>query len=201
MIVVGITGNIASGKSTALNFIKKQKIPTHDSDKIVSYLYKNAPKQFISFLKSNSFSRAIKQKKINKNTIRNEVTNNKKKLNALEVFVHQKVKKSRDRFLEKNKKSKEKIVFLDIPLLFEKKLESICDYVFLTYSPLELRKKRALNRKKMNKKTIEKFIKLQIPDKLKIKKADFVINTAQTKTYTNKQIKESLRKILSKDKK
>ena len=55
MIVVGLTGGIASGKTSILNFIKKQNIPTHDSDAVVASLYNKPSKEFINYLKSNGF--------------------------------------------------------------------------------------------------------------------------------------------------
>ncbi len=88
MIIVGLTGNIASGKTTALNFIKKKKLPTHDSDAVVTNLYKKPPDEFVEFLKKIKLSRSIKQKNINKNIIRDAVLKNKAKLRKLEQFIH-----------------------------------------------------------------------------------------------------------------
>jgi len=125
------------------------------------------------------------------------VLNNKSKLKKLEKFVHKKVKLSRNKFIKKNKLLRKKIITLDVPLLFENKLENICDYIFLAYSPLKLRVFRALRRKNMSKNTLNKIIKLQMPDKLKITKSDFVINTATDKTNSNKQALEAIRAIKS----
>ena len=69
MIVVGLTGGIASGKTTISNFIKEQNIPVHDSDAVVTSLYKNSSKKFIVFLKSIGLTIAIKQNKIDKNIV------------------------------------------------------------------------------------------------------------------------------------
>ena len=83
----------------------------------------------------------------------------------LEGYLHKEVKKARNIFLKKNKEKKTKIVFLDIPLLFENKLEKICDYSILLYAPLRIRKQRAIKRKGMNKTILEKIIKNQLNDK------------------------------------
>ena len=82
------------------------------------------------------------------------------------------------------------MVFLDIPLLFENKLEKICDYVILLYAPLKLRKKRAIKRRGMNKEILEKIIKTQLTDKTKRNKSDFVVNTS-------KNINRSLNNVLN----
>ena len=195
MIIIGLTGGVASGKSEILNFIKKQKIPTHDSDKVVRNLYKNSSKQFVKFLKGIGLKKAIKAKKINKKVVRKEVLNNKTKLKKLEMFIHGKVKKSRDEFIETNKKNKKKLVVLDIPLLFENKLDKICNYILLSHSPTKLRIQRALRRKNTDLNIIKKLINLQISDKIKLKKSDFVINTSKEKSYSHKQTKEVIKKI------
>ena len=200
MIAVGLTGNIASGKSTILSYIKKQNIPSHDSDVVVRCLYKNASKEFIEHLKLIGLIKSIKKQKIDKNLIRAKVLGDKQKLKYLEKFVHQKVSLSRDRFLKKNKRLRKKIVFLDIPLLFENNLEGVCDYILLAYCSTNLRKARALYRKNINKKDLKKFIKLQIPDRLKITKSDFIIDTSKSIEHTYAQTLKVLKKIKLKNK-
>ena len=61
MIVIGLTGGIASGKTTILNFIKKQNIPVHDSDDCVRKLYENPTQNFLDYLKSIGLKNAIKK--------------------------------------------------------------------------------------------------------------------------------------------
>ena len=157
MIIIGLTGSIASGKTSILNFIKKQNIPTHDSDAVVASLYHGHSQELVNYLNSIGLEKAIIGKKINKNIVRNEILKNKKKLRKLEKFIHKKVKISRDKFIKKNKKLGKKVIVLDIPLLFENKLENICHYIFLAHCPLKIRIARALCRKNMNKK---KFYKI-----------------------------------------
>ena len=87
MIVLGITGGIASGKTTICNFLKKQKLPIHDSDLVVRKIYKKPPPALLSTLNKIGLSHSIKDKKINKNIIRDEVFKNptiKKKLEKQE---------------------------------------------------------------------------------------------------------------------
>ena len=195
MIIVGLTGGIASGKTTISNFIRKQNIPVHDSDACVYNLYKKPSIKFIDYLKLIGLKKAIKEKKINKKIIRNEVFNNNKKLKKLEEFIHQQIKISRNRFLKKQEKLNKDLIVFDIPLLFEKKLENICDYVFLAHSPLSIRRSRALKRKNMNKKILKKIISLQKPDKIKMVKSDFIINTSSGKTLSNNQVLKAIKFI------
>ena len=131
--------------------------------------------------------------------IQDNIFNNLKKKKLLEKYIHHAVGLSRDMFLEKQKKLKARIVFLDIPLLFEKKIDRICDYVILVYAPLYLRKKRALKRKGMKKFTLNRIIKSQLRDSIKKNKSDFIINTSTTKSKSNEQILKIIKIITSLD--
>jgi dephospho-CoA kinase len=195
MITIGLTGGIASGKTTILNFIKKQNIPIHDSDEVVANLYEKPTIAFISYLESIGLKKAIKEKKINKNTVRSEFFHNKSVLTKLETFIHQKTKISRTKFLKNNMRLGTKLVVLDIPLLFEKKLENICDYIFLAYSPIRTRRKRALKRNRIKEDVLNKIIDLQLEDRIKINKSDFVINTSIGMTYSNNQVLRAIKNI------
>ena len=193
-IIVGITGGIASGKSFISKYLKELKIPTHESDKIVGNLYKNPKKDFLIFLKKNGFNNAVTGKQVVKKIISNEIFSNKHKKENLENFIHNKVKKNRDLFIKKNKK--EEIVFLDIPLLFENKLEKICDFVCCAISPLKKRKARAINRVGMNKKLLRQILKSQTKDTIRKKKSDFIINTSGSKLNTYLQVDNIINSVI-----
>ena len=106
--IVGLTGGIASGKTTISKFLKKNKYAVHESDTIVKKLYKNPSQRFITFLKKNNFSKSIKGRKIDKSIIRDEIFNNQTKKRKLESFIHKQVKVSRNDFLKKQKRKKNK---------------------------------------------------------------------------------------------
>ena len=186
MIIVGLTGGIASGKSFVVSYLKKIRIPTHESDLVVKNLYNKPTNSFINFLKKEGFEKAFLKKKINKNIIREEVFNKTEKRKKLEKYLHNEVRKNRKEFIKKNKKKK--IIFLDIPLLFENKLERLCDYICSTIAPLKTRKARALQRPGMKKKVFDQIVKTQEIDKNRKKKSHYLINTSKTKIKTCLQV-------------
>ena len=112
MIIVGLTGGIASGKTTISNFLKKKRFSVHDSDAIVKKIYSNPTSSFFKYLKSINLLNSIKGKKINKNIIREEIFKKQDKKRKLEKFIHNEVRKSRNQFLNKHKSKKTKIVIL-----------------------------------------------------------------------------------------
>ena len=188
MKVIGLTGGIASGKTTILNYIKSLEIPTHDSDGFVSKLYKSPTKKFLEHLKTIGLNQAIEKRKINKTIIRERAFKDQSLLKKLEKFIHKEIEKSRNNFLETNRKKRNRLVVLDIPLLIENKLEKTCDHVILAYSPKKIRIRRALNRRGLNKKIIMKIFSSQTTDKKRLLKADFIIKTNNSKKKTYDQV-------------
>ena len=197
-VIVGLTGGIASGKTFVSSFLKKLNIPIHESDVVVRKMYERPTKLFLIFLKRSGFKDALDKKKIDKNKIRELILNNKKEKAILEKHIHREVKKDRDIFIKKNKKKH--LVFLDIPLIHEKKLYSICDYVCSTIAPRKIREKRALQRKGMTKSIFELILKNQVKDTIRTKKSDYLINTSSTKSKTCLQVRATVYDILKKNK-
>jgi len=197
MVIVGLTGGIAAGKTTISKFLKKNKFAVHDSDAVVKKIYSKPTRAFIKYLKDIGLGTTIRGKNINKNTIRATIFNNQKKKKEIEKYIHTEVKKSRDKFLTRHRIKKTKIVILDIPLLFEAKLSHICDYVILLYLPRKLKIQRALARKGMKKTILLKIIENQLSDSYKKKGADFIINTSKTKNHSFKMILRAINNIIN----
>jgi len=196
MIIVGLTGGIASGKTTIINFLKKKRYVTHDSDAVVKEIYSTPTPNLIKVLKSIGLSDSINNKKINKNMIREEIFRNQRKKRMLEKFIHNKVRRSREQFIKKHKKKKTKILILDIPLLFEARLSHICDYVILLYVSKKTKIQRAISRGGITKQTILQILKHQLGDPYKKKKADFIINTSKPKKHSFKMILDAITNIM-----
>ena len=88
MIVLGLTGGLASGKTTISNFLKKKKFSVHESDKVVKKIYSSPSADLIKYLRKISLSDSIINKKINKKVIREQIFNNKnKKQNLKNLFT------------------------------------------------------------------------------------------------------------------
>ena len=146
--LVGITGGIGSGKTTLSNHLKKLGYLVHESDSVVSEMYTKPKKQFLSFIKEKISQDAVNHNKINKTEIANVIFNNKAIKKLLETRIHKEVQSSRDAFIKKNKN---KLIFADIPLLFENKLEKEFDLVICIISSKKNRIKRVLENKKFTK--------------------------------------------------
>ena len=179
MNVIGITGSIASGKSTVAKLMARKKYPLFSADKIVINLYKN--NKFIDLL--------IKKFKLNdkkniKNQIKLIVKKSKKKLIILESIIHPLVRKEMKNFL----KAKVKILILEIPLLIENKLDKYFDKIIFVDAKKKLRLKRYLKQNK-DKKTFEVLNKRQLSPAAKKKKCDLVIDNNYSLEVLKKNIK------------
>ena len=180
MIVIGITGSIASGKSTVAELIAEKKYPLFNADKVVLNLYKN--NKFITLL-SKKF-RLSSKKKI-KNQIKLIIKKNKKNLKILERIIHPLVRKEMNNFL----KIKKKILILEIPLLIENKLSRYFDKVIFVDAKKKIRLKRYLKRNN-DKKTFEVLNKRQISSVVKKKACDLTINNNYSLTILKKNVKK-----------
>lgn len=179
--LVGITGGIGSGKTTVSKHLKKLGFLVHESDVVVSEIYAKPKKQFLSFIKEKISQDAVKKNKINKAEISNVIFSNKTIKKLLEKHIHKEVRLSREAFIKKNTKKKKKIIFVDIPLLFENKLEKRFDLVICIISSKKNRIKRVLKNKKFTKENLNKILKTQITDKERKKRSQMIINNNKTK--------------------
>ena len=192
--LVGITGGIGSGKTTFSNHLKKLGFVVHESDTVVSEIYNNPKKQFLSFIKEKISQDATNHNKINKAEIANVIFSNNKIKKLLERRIHKEVQISREAFIKKYTKKKKKIIFADIPLLFENKLEKSFDLVICIISSKKNRSKRVLKNKKFTKENLNKIFKAQTTDKERKKRSQIIINNNKTK----KDFIFSVEKVLTK---
>jgi dephospho-CoA kinase len=132
---------------------------------------------------------------INNTELGNVVFSKKLELQKLEKIIHPEIWKLQDKFLKKNKK--EKILFFDIPLLFEKKLDDKYDYIFYTYVPFKIQKKRVLQRENMSEERFNKIWRNQVRySKINKKLVSLKIETNSSEDLIRIKIKQFLKNIL-----
>ena len=174
MIKIGITGSLASGKSTVAKLMSRGRYPIFSADKLVGYIYKK--KIFLVKTKRKfNFDNTINLKQ----KLKNLITKNKKALKQLEQIIHPLVRKEMRSFI--NKKKKTKIKIFEIPLLIESKLTKYFDIIVFVGAKKNIRLKRYISAGG-NKKIFTIFEKRQTKPSKKIKISDHVI-------YNNKKIK------------
>lgn len=207
MLIVGLTGSIASGKNFVADLFADFGIPVFDADAEVHKIFAN-DKQVLAEIKEK-FPSAIIDNKINRELLGREVFNDAKKLAVLEAIIHPKVQKNERDFIKKSRELGAKIVLLNIPLLFEKDGYKRCDKTIVVTAPYFIQKRRFIAREKVqnshkifdNKVAVKKFqqiISKQLNNAARLKMADFVIHNGFGKIYTLWQVKKILRQLSAK---
>ena len=164
---IGITGSLASGKTTASNIISAKKGPLFNADYVVKKIYaKKSFKQLIS--KKFNLSNNSNLKK----NLKRKILENKKNLIILEKLIHPKVRKEMKKFIKKNKRKK--LLFFEIPLLIESKLMKNFDVIIFIKAKKSLRLKR-FKSKGNNKKLFKLLDNKQIGEDKKMKLCDHII--------------------------
>ena len=176
MIIVGLTGSIASGKSTVADWIREIGIAVHDADAVVhSLLAANgrAVVEIIAVFGSDIVASdgGIDRKKLGGHVFANPIDREK-----LESILHPLVRQYRDQFLEDQQRLGSQIVVLDVPLLYETGGDRLCDYVIVVYAGEETIRHRALSRPGMTAEKLSGILATQMLASEKCQRADFVLN-------------------------
>lgn len=194
MIVLGLTGSIAMGKSRVANYLGRLGYPVFDADAEVHRLYAKGGAAVKPVGKM--FPEAVKEGKVDRSTLGKLVFGNKESLAKLEAIVHPLVRKQEKKFLAAARRRKCNIAILETPLLFETGANSRCDKVAVVYAPPFIQTLRALRRPDMTLEKLQAIRSLQLPDWQKRKRADYVIYTGLDKGFTFAQVKAMVRNIL-----
>ena len=189
MIVVGILGDIGSGKS----FVSKLfKCPVFNADIEVNKIYKNKNNCYRKI--KRKLPRYIKTFPINKAQLSRAILANNNNLKKIVTVVHPIVRKKMNVFIKKN--VKKKIVVLDVPLLIENNLNKKKDVLIFVDSKKKQIDLRLKKRKNYNKKIIESFRKLQKKLSHKKKISDYIIKNDFKLLTIKKSVKLIKEKIL-----
>jgi dephospho-CoA kinase len=176
MVVLGLTGGIAMGKSTAAAAFRCYGVPVFDADAAVHRLF--APNGTAvdavaaAFPGSRSADGAIDRRELGR-----LVFDDPAALKRLEAIVHPLVRAAERRFLAISAAHGHRLVVLDVPLLYETGAERRVDAVAVVSAPALVQEQRALRRPGMDRQRLEAIRARQTPDALKRRRADFVIPT------------------------
>ncbi len=191
---IAITGGIGSGKSTFCSKLKEKGFKIHSSDEQVAKIYKNPEKKFVTYLRTIGLSKSISKKNINKKIISKIIFENKQIKKKLELYIFKIVRKKRSDFIKQEKQKKTKLIFIDIPLLFENNLEKQFNKVISIIASKRVRLKRLKKTRKMTENQFKNITRSQTSDVIRKKKSDYVIyNNSTLKDY-----KIKINKLISK---
>ena len=197
MVIIGLTGSIAMGKSVTSQIFNSYGVPVFNADKCVHQLL--GPNGKLVSRIGEMFSEALVKKKnikyIDRVKLGSIVFKDKKKRRELEELIHPHVGIERKKWKEWAERNKFKAICYDVPLLFETQGEKFCNVVVVVSAPFFIQKQRALGRENMTKQKFNNILKNQMSDKEKRKRADFIVNSGIGYRFTRNQVKDILLKV------
>jgi dephospho-CoA kinase len=174
MIVVGLTGSVGMGKSTAAGMLRRLGVPVHDADATVHRLM--APGGAAVARVAEAFPGVLRHGAIDRAALGAKVFGDGVALKRLERILHPLVRLDERRFLRRWRARRAPLVTLDVPLLFETRGERRCDYVIVVTAPLAILAK-------------------QMPDAEKRRRADFVVPSGRGRAVTWRALARIVREL------
>jgi dephospho-CoA kinase len=191
MIVLGLTGGVGMGKSTAAAMLRRMRVPVHDADAAVHRLLarggaavKSVAREFPGTLKDGAIDRAA---------LGARVFADRAALARLEAILHPRVGAVERRFLRRQRQRRAPVAVLDIPLLFETGGERRCDGVILVTAPAFLQRRRVLARRGMTEARLAAILARQCPDAERRRRAQFIVPTGLGRGVTFRRLRRVLR--------
>jgi dephospho-CoA kinase len=174
MLVLGLTGSIAMGKSTTAGLFRAAGVPVHDADAAVHALYGGAAVAPVEA----AFPGVAVDGRIDRERLAARVVGDPAALARLEAVVHPLVRAAEAEFLARAASAGARRVVLDVPLLFETGGETRVDLTVVVTAPAEVQRERAMARPGMTEARLAAILARQMPDAEKRRRAHFLIDTS-----------------------
>lgn len=175
MKVLGLTGSIGMGKSTAAAMLRRLGVPVHDADATVHRLMDRGGAAVAAV--AAAFPGVVTDGAVDRRELGRRVFGRPAELKRLEAILHPLVRRAETAFLKRHRRYGTKLVVLDIPLLFETGGERRCDRVAVVSCPAFLQAQRVLRRPGMSAERLAAILAQQTPDAEKRRRADFVLRS------------------------
>ena len=195
MLIIGLTGSIATGKSTVAMMLRQMRFSVHDADAAVHRLM--GPDGAAVAAITAYFGPGIGDCKtgINRQKLGNLVFTDTKKKAVLEAILHPLVRQHKDKFIKQARLHRKSAVFLDVPLLFETGGDQACDYVITVWSPDFIQRQRALRRDSMTPEKLHAIVQAQYPQPDKKQMSDLALPSSLGRAETKRRLKKWLKSV------
>ncbi len=182
MRVIGLTGGIGMGKSTAAAAFRRARIPVFDADAAVHRMQAKGGRAVRAI--GAAFPGTVREGAVNRVALRQAVLNDRDAFARLERILHPMVEAEERAFVNRARRAGARAVVLDIPLLFETKGDKRVDTVVVVSAPPSIQVHRVRQRRRMNIADIRALVARQMPDQEKRRRADLVVHTGLSRHHT-----------------
>ncbi|MAF49437.1 MAG: dephospho-CoA kinase [Rhodospirillales bacterium] len=187
MVIIGLTGSIAMGKSTIAGMFHYLGIPVYDADATVHRLLAKGGEAVGAV--TRAFPGSAENGAVSRARLGAEVFGDDAALARLEAILHPIVRREQKRFLKLATGRRDAVAVLDIPLLFESRSDEHCDLIAVVSATPFLQRSRILARPGMTVDKMRAIIAHQMPDHEKRRRADFVINTGLDRYHSLREVR------------
>jgi dephospho-CoA kinase len=187
MRIIGLTGGIGMGKSTAAAAFRRAGIPVFDADLAVHRVQARGGRA-VKVLEA-AFPGSVKDGAVDRAALRAMVISDRAALTRLEHILHPMVEQEERAFVGRARRAGKRAVVLDVPLLFEAGFDKRVDTVVVVSAPLAVQVHRVGLRRRMTKDDVRAIIARQMPDREKRRRADVVIQTGLSRAHTLRSLR------------
>jgi dephospho-CoA kinase len=195
MRVIGLTGGIGMGKSTAAALFRRAHLPVFDADATVHRLQARGGAAVPPI--AAAFPGVVREGVIDRAALRARVLADPAALARLEAIVHPLVRAAERRFLAAARRAGARAAVLDIPLLLETGGVRRCDRVIVVSAPLAVQRARVRRRRRMSEAEIASVIARQMPDAQKRRSADHVVQTGLSRHHAWRMLHRLIREMFA----
>ncbi len=189
-IILGLTGSIAMGKTTAAAMFRHIGVRVFEADRVVHRLFTDAG---VVAEIAKMFPEAVKGGTVDRKALGAAVFGDKAALKQLEAVLHPRVGRAELRFLKQAALRRDRLVVLEVPLLFETGGDRRCDATIVVTAPRFIQDARVLRRPAMTPKRLAAIRARQMPEHEKLKRADFIVPTGLGRALTLRHLQEIAR--------
>lgn len=194
MLKIGLTGSIGTGKSTVSKLLRERGIAVIDADLLAREIVKKG-QECLNDLK-NVFGNQVLtiDGELDRKKLGQIVFSDDSKLELLNSVTHPHIRRRMKAQMNELESKNNKVIVLDVPLLFEAKMEDLVDIVLVVFAKEEIQIKRIMERDNCTQEEAMRIIKTQISQQDKISKSDYTIDNSGT----IEELKEKLNGFLEK---
>lgn len=186
MWLLGLTGSIGMGKSTAGRMLRRMGCALHDADAAVHRLYARGGAAVAPI--GRAFPGVVDNGAVDRVKLSTLVVGRPEALRRLERIVHPLVRRETDRFLRRCATRRQQVAVLEVPLLFEGGGWRRVDEIIVVSAPEAIQRRRVLARPGMSAAKLQAILARQLPDRVKRRRADYVVPTGMGRWHSWKQL-------------
>lgn len=194
-MILGLTGGIATGKSTVTGMLRERGIPVIDADQIARDVVEPGKPAYEAIVAHFGREILLADGQIDRKKLGEIVFSDESERQKLNAIVHPEVRRVMREEAEAAEKNGASIVFMDIPLLFESKLQYMVDKIVVVYAPAHMQLARMMERDELQEEQAQKRLRAQFPIDQKKADADFLIDNSRSREEAERQVEEMLSAI------